>query len=400
MTDPSAAERERLAAREDRAWRDPEQVISQWEDAATADPRLLESQAHGAWWDVLAHYALTVLVSREYEHLLIALSAPDGRPRATFMRLPHPSGVAFDAGRGIVHVAATRNPNQVFDLAPVSGALPRADAQAPDVDDRPLVPLSSRYLPGCTYLHDLALVDGELHGNAVGENAVLRLPRSGPPERVWWPHCVERDGTPDVSRNYLQLNSIAAGADIESSYFSASSERISARRPGHRNYPVDGRGVIFSGSTREPMARGLTRPHSARLHQDRVWVDNSGYGELGVAANGAFEAVMRLPGWTRGLSFAADVAFVGTSRVLPSFRQYAPGLEVEQSSCAVHAVRPTTGEVLGSLVWPYGNQVFAVEPVPAAFSLGFPFLAGGRRSRASAKRLFYTFQAHPQETGQ
>lgn len=400
MTGPSTAERERLAAREDRAWRDPGQVISQWEGASAADPRLLESRAQGAWWDILARHELTVLVSREYEHLLVALAAPAGRPRATFMRLPHPSGIAFDADRGTVHVAATRNPNQIFDLAPVRGAVPRGDAADPDVSDRPLVPIRSRYLPGCTYLHDLALVGGELHGNAVGENAVVRLGQGGPPERVWWPRCVERNGTPDVSRNYIQLNSIAAGPDVESSYFSASSERISARRPGHRNYPVDRRGVIFSGSTREPMARGLTRPHSARLHGGRVWVANSGYGELGVAADGGFEPVVRLPGWTRGLSFAAGVAFVGTSRVIPRFRQYAPGLEVESSMCAVHAVRPATGEVLGSLVWPYGNQIFAVEPVPTAFSLGFPFLAAGRHSQAGAKRLFYSFQAHPQEIGQ
>jgi len=392
------AERERLAAREDRAWRDPEQVISQWEGASVADPRLLESRAYGAWWDVLARHALTVLVSREYEHLLLALAAPAGRPRATFMRLPHPSGVAFDAGRGTVHVAATRNPNQVFELAPVRNALPRGDAEAPEVSDRPLVPIRSSYLPGCLYLHDLALVGGELHGNAVGENVVMRLPWGEPPERVWWPRCIERDGAPDVSRNYLQLNSIAAGPQIASSFFSASSERISTRRPGHRNYPVDRRGVIFSGSTREPMARGLTRPHSARLHGGRLWVDNSGYGELGVTADGGFEPVARLPGWTRGLSFAADVAFVGTSRVLPRFRHYAPGLEIDRSVCAVHAVRPTTGEILGSLVWPYGDQIFAVEAVPAAFSLGFPFLAAGRRSHARTNRLFYSFQAHPRRS--
>lgn len=399
MTGPSATERERLRAREDRAWRDPEQVIAHWEDAAAVDPRLLQARTHGAWWDVLARHSLTVLVSREYEHLLVALAAPGGRPRTTFMRLPHPSGVAFDAARGIVHVAATRNPNQVFDFAPVSAALPRADTQAPDLSGRPLVPIRSRYLPGCTYLHDLALVGGELHGNAVGENVVLRLPPHGGPERVWWPRCVERDGAPDVSRNYIQLNSIAAGPNVGASYFSASSERISARRPGHRNYAVDGRGVIFSGSTREPMARGLTRPHSARLHEGRVWVANSGHGELGVAAAGRFEPVVRLAGWTRGLSFAADVAFVGTSRVLPHFRQYAPGLEIDRSVCAVHAVRTATGEVLGSLVWPYGNQVFAVEPVPAAYSLGFPLRSARTRARAGAKRLFYSFQAHPEEIG-
>jgi len=36
-------------------------------------------------------------------------------------------------------------------------------------------------------------------------------------------------------------------------------------------------------------------------------------------------------------------------------------LEVGRSVCAVHAVRPATGEILGSLGWPYGDQIFAVE---------------------------------------
>src|SRR5204863_6287126 len=135
--------------------------------------------------------------------------------------------------------------------------------------------------PGCLYLHDLALVGGELYGNAVGQNAVVRLSPEGRYERVWWPRSIERAGRPDFRRNYLQLNSIAAGRDLAGSFFSASAEAPSPRRPGQRHFPVDRRGVIFSGATREPVARGLTRPHSARLWQGALWVDNSGYGEVG-----------------------------------------------------------------------------------------------------------------------
>src|SRR5262249_28523740 len=138
------------------------------------------------------------------------------------------------------------------------------------------------------------------------------------------------------SQNYIQLNSIAAGPDLLSSYFSASSDKISTRRPGHRNYPVDKRGVIFSGITREVVARGLTRPHSARLRQSVLWVDNSGYGQLCYIEDGRAYPVITLPGWTRGLCLIGDVAWVGTSRVLPRFRQYAPGLEVDSSQCGIH----------------------------------------------------------------
>lgn len=375
----------------DRTWRDPAQIASQWEEAHDTDPGLLRHSVEGAWWEALERTGSTLIVSREYEHLLLALAVDDGHPRITFMRMPHPSGLAHDPDRGVLHVASTRNPNQVFELAPVDALLERGDSDAQAPPDRPLIPRRSTFLPGALYLHDLALVGGELHANAVGENAIVRLPAGGGAERVWWPHAIERDGRPRFDRNYLQINSIAAGDDLASSFFSASADRISARRPGHRNFPVDGRGVIFSGATREPVAHGLTRPHSARLHGRRLWVDNSGYGEVGVIdADGGFEPIARLPGWTRGLCFAGGVAFVATSRVIPRFKQYAPGLDAADSECAIHALDPDSGEVLGSIRWPRGNQIFSLEPLPRRLSLGFPFVVGrGRPNRVKA--LFYGF---------
>ncbi|MFN8563871.1 MAG: DUF4915 domain-containing protein [Anaerolineae bacterium] len=96
------------------------------------------------------------------------------------------------------------------------------------------------------------------------------------------------DGTPVFGQNHIQLNSIAAGDSSKTSFFSASTDKISARRPGHRNFPVDKRGVIF-GATREPIARGLTRPHSVWPHDGKIWVDNSGYGTLGYVEDGGFD---------------------------------------------------------------------------------------------------------------
>jgi uncharacterized protein (TIGR03032 family) len=382
---------ERRWAEHDGSWRDPAQVASQWEEASATDPGLLRHSVRGDWWGALERSGSTLIVSREYEHLLMALAVDGGQPRTTFMRMPHPSGIAYDPKRGAVHVASTRNPNQVFQLAPVTGMLPRADTRIESPPGRPLVPRKSAFLPGALYVHDLAMVGARLHANAVGENAVVRIDADGGFERVWWPRCIERRGRPAFDRNYLQLNSIAAGRDIRSSFFSASGEKIATRRPGHRNFPVDRRGVIFSGRSREPMARGLTRPHSARLHRGRLWVDNSGYGEVGVIADGAFEAVARLPGWTRGLCFKQGLAFVATSRVIPRFRSYAPGLDPGVSVCGVHAVEAKSGKVLGSIRWAAGNQVFSLELVPRRFSLGFPFSRGGRNQPERIKALFYGF---------
>jgi uncharacterized protein (TIGR03032 family) len=238
-------------------------------------------------------------------------------------------------------------------------------------------------------LHDLAIVNGLLHGNAVGENAVVRFDRDGY-ERVWWPRCIEGRRGPIFGRNHLQLNSIAAGSDLAGSYYSASTDVVSTRRPGHRNFAVDGRGVIFSGTTREPVVRGLTRPHSARLHKGSLWIANSGYGELGRVSAGRFEPVVQLRGWTRGLCFFDDIAFAATSRVIPRFRAYAPGLDVDRSRCGVHAIDSRTGALLGSLTFPEGNQIFAIDWLPGRVSHGFPFSAG-RRQRQDERLLFYAF---------
>jgi uncharacterized protein (TIGR03032 family) len=378
---------ERWAA-DDVAWRDPEEVIAGRRSGPVAR-ELLESRASGDWWGVLERLEACLVVSREYEHLLLALtSGPEG-PRESFMSIPHPSGMAFDGRR--LHVASTRNPNQIYELAPAGHGESR-NGHSAEPQPRPLVPVSTSFLPGRLYLHDLAWIGGVLHGNAVGLNAVVRLGGAGAFEPAWWPRSIEREGRPDTSRNYLQLNSIAAGEDLASSFFSASAEKPSARRPGHRNFPVDRRGVIFSGATREPVVRGLTRPHSARLHGGELWVDDSGYGRLCLIRDGEPVTVAELPGWTRGLAFADGVAFVGSSRVIPRYSHYAPGLDVERSVCGVHALDTRSGVVLGSICWPAGNQVFDIAVLPRALTLGFPALTGRRQRRGELSSFFFSYQ--------
>jgi uncharacterized protein (TIGR03032 family) len=378
-------------AREDGEWRDVAQVASQWKDAAETHPDLLHHRVTGRFWEALAACEITLLVTREYEHLVMALTTDARGGRISYMRLPHPSGIAVDQACGLVYLASTRNPNQVFELSPVTQYHQRPELVRGPLEERVLFPIRSHYLPGCTYLHDLAIIGGTLHGNAVGRNAIVRLLPDRAPEPVWWPRCVDANPSPLLDRNHIQLNSIAAGINLTSSYFTASTDRVSARRPGHANFPVDGRGVLFSGATREPVARGLTRPHSARLHDGRVWLDNSGYGELGYAEDGTFRPLLKLAGWTRGLYFSGNTAFVGTSRVLPRFRQYAPGLSSHEAICGVHAVDVNSGRILGSLVWPSGNQIFAIEGVPARTCSGFPFRLGARKRRETTKGMYYAF---------
>ena len=384
------------ADRDHRAWRQPGQVAAIWNGADEPPSSALRHRATGSWWETLEAAGITLLVTREYEHLLLAISVVRSKPLVSYLPLPHPSGLAVDRRRNIVHVGSTRNPNQIYDLAAVDELLPRLDLRGARLTRPTLMPVRARMLPGSLYTHDLAFVGGRLHANASGHNAVVRIadgvrrPPTGDVgfEYAWWPRCAETKSGVLIQRNHLQLNSIAAGPTLATSYFSASTDRISSRRPGHANFPVDRRGVVFSGATREPIAFGLTRPHSARLRDGQVWVLNSGYGQYGRIGSGAFHTVATLPGWTRGLSFHQRVAFVGTSRVLPRFRQYAPGLRLDRAVCGVHAIDAASGRVLGSLTWPEGNQIFAIDWVPRGVAEALPFVMGA----PAPISLFYAYR--------
>jgi uncharacterized protein (TIGR03032 family) len=368
------------------AWRDPEQVVGLWDQARPLPPTRLKWTATGNWWDLLDEMGVTLIVTREYEHLAVSLRCERGRPQIAYARIPHPSGIAVDRRRHTVSIASTRNPNQIVEWGPAAD-----QAGAGGGVGGPLLPRRSWFFPGRLYLHDLVVLNGSLMAAAAGMNTVVRISPDGRCRPVWWPACVDGDGGPHFERNYLQLNSIATGNSLRTSFFSASSDRMSRRRPGHRNFAVDGKGVVFDGRTREVCCRGLTRPHAARLHRGQLWVLNSGYGQVGRVSGGRFEPAATLTGWTRGLAFCGPIAFVGVSRVLPRFRQYAPGLSLERSRCGLCAVCTTTGRVLAALSWPDGNQIFGIECMPREWTTGFPWSADGRGKLARMKELFYGY---------
>lgn len=84
---------------------------------------------------------------------------------------------------------------------------------------------------------------------------------------------------------------------------------------GWRDRRHDG-GVIIDVDSNEIIAEGLSMPHSPRVHDGRLWVLNSGSGELGWInpADRAFTPIAFFPGFLRGLAFHNDHAFVTLSK--------------------------------------------------------------------------------------
>jgi hypothetical protein len=110
--------------------------------------------------------------------------------------------------------------------------------------------------------------------------------------------------------------------------------------------------------------------------------------QLGRVSGDKFEPVFRLDSWTRGLYFHDHLAFVGTSRVLPRYSHYAPGLDPDQCRTGVHVLDLVTGRMLVSLLCPMGNQIFAIEGIDHRITPGFPFVQGSNPSPKSRSQLF------------
>lgn len=83
---------------------------------------------------------------------------------------------------------------------------------------------------------------------------------------------------------------------------------------GWRDWRADG-GLLMDTASGEVLLRGLSMPHSPRVHDGRVWLLNSGTGEFGFldAVARRFEPVAFCPGYARGLAFSGPYAVVGLS---------------------------------------------------------------------------------------
>jgi uncharacterized protein (TIGR03032 family) len=104
---------------------------------------------------------------------------------------------------------------------------------------------------------------------------------------------------------------------------------------GWRDRRFDG-GIVIDVRSGEIVAGGLSMPHSPRLYRGRLWILNSGTGEIGwiepeSARDAAFHVLAFCPGFVRGLAFHGKYAFVGLSK--PRYQRF-EGLALDQKLAA------------------------------------------------------------------
>ncbi|MFK7736959.1 MAG: TIGR03032 family protein [Pirellulaceae bacterium] len=139
---------------------------------------------------------------------------------------------------------------------------------------------------------------------------------------------------------------------------------------GWRDHKVDG-GCIVDVRSGEDVASGLCMPHSPRLYREKLYFLNSGHGSLvQLSEDGKPEEIDRVPGYTRGLSFAGQFAFVGMSQIRESnvFGGLPIGEKPEQLRCGIAVVDLSTGKSVAWFEFKNGvEEIFAVEVIPNSF---------------------------------
>lgn len=149
---------------------------------------------------------------------------------------------------------------------------------------------------------------------------------------------------------------------------------------GWRDHRASG-GLVMDVHSNDVLCEGLSMPHSPRWYKNRLWLLNSGTGELGsIELNtGRFEPLCFIPGYARGLAFHGPYALVGLSKARNrSFSGLALDEELKKRSaearCGIAVIDLNSGNLIHSLrIDGIVEELFDVAVLPGAIR---PMLLG------------------------
>ena len=293
--------------------------------------------------------------------LLVARAAGDGLSMLvrTFDR---PMGLAVDAQRLTI---GTRN--QIWFLRNAPDIAPRVEPAGQH--DACFLPRSS-HVTGDIGVHEMAWAGDELWVVNTRFSCLCTLHPDYSFVPRWRPPFISALAAEDR----CHLNGLAI-VDGRPKYVTALGETDTAG--GWRANKPQG-GCLMDVTSGEMISRGLSMPHSPRLHDGRLWLLESGTGRLVLvdAATGRRQSVADLPGFARGLALCGPYAFVGLSKIRKTSAMDGVPLAErrEQLKCGVAVVDLRSGQVIGLLEFQTAvEEIFDVQLLP---DLRFPEVIG------------------------
>ncbi len=315
----------------------------------------IDCAASSGFQDWLAQAGGSLAIST-YQAGKVAMVGWDGRQVTLLMRqFDKPLGLA---AQGDLLALATRNEVTVFANAPLLAQEYLEDQ--PGRYDALFLPRAT-YHTGDLHTHDVAFQGDDLLLVNTRFSCLARLGCRYNFTPVWKPAFV----TDLVPEDRCHLNGVAL-RDGKPAHVTALG---TTDTPGGWRANKASGGVLIDVESGAIVLGGLSMPHSPRWYAGRLWVLNSGTGEILAvdSAGGRADVVCGLPGYLRGLCFVGPFALVGLCKIRE--KHIFGGLPIQQRydrlRCGVVAVDLRTGAEAGMFEFTAGcEELYDVQFLP------------------------------------
>lgn len=315
----------------------------------------LRSSHTASFPGLLRELGASVFVTTYQAGKLVLLRAEGESLNTHFRGLKSPMGLAVDR-----HKLAVGTPGHVWLFQNVPAVGHRLNAER--VVDACFLPRSS-HVTGNILVHEMAWSGEELWIVNTRFSCLCTLDRFHSFVPRWKPPFI----TALAPEDRCHLNGVGL-VDGQPRFVTALGHTDAAS--GWRENKARG-GILMDVPSREIILGGLSMPHSPRWRNGQLWMLESGKGHVGIVdlRTGRFETVAELPGFTRGLDFIGDYAFIGLSQV----RETAvfSGIDITnrlpERSCGVWVLNVVTGQTVAFVKFEDAVQeIFAVQVLPGA----------------------------------
>lgn len=301
--------------------------------------------------EILHQLGISLIVSTYQAGKVIILRNDNGKLNTHFRNFPKPMGMAVSDGK-----IALGTSFQIIDLRNIPNAAQRINPR----HDACYLPRNI-HLTGDIDIHEMAYIKDELWFINTKFSCLCTFDTNHSFTPRWKPPFISAYDLTDR----CHLNGLAV-KDEQIKYVTALGETDTAN--GWRENKARG-GMLMDASTNEFICQGLSMPHSPRWYQNQLWVLESGDGSIAKVdeSNRTWEAIAKLPGFTRGIDFYGDLAFIGLSKVRESavFSGIPIAERLTERTCGIWVINMRTGNTEAFLKFTEGvEEIFAVQVLP------------------------------------